>query len=71
MKRKDLIGIIICVLCAITVGFGSIGIYRIINEPAQNQVKVEVGEKENPYPRNVKSPYRDCNSPNLNPYYYN
>lgn len=68
MKRKDLIGIIICVLCAITVGFGSIGIYRIISEPAQNQVEIEVGEKENPYSKNV-SPYRNCNSPHVDVYY--
>lgn len=68
MKRKDFISIIICVLCAITVVFGSIGIYRIINEPAQNQVEIEVGEKENPYTKNV-SPYRNCNSPRTDIYY--
>lgn len=61
MKRKDFISIVICILCAVIVGFGSIGIYKIINEPAQSQVKVvEAGEEENSYPRNVKSPYRNA-----------
>lgn len=67
MERKDLISIIICVLCAITVGFGAIGIYKLINEPAQSQVEITI-EREDSYPKNVKSPYR-TNSPHVDVYY--
>ena len=67
MKRKDLISIIICILCAITVGFGAIGIYKLINEPAQNQVEVTI-ERENSYPKNVKNPSH-TNSPHTDIYY--
>lgn len=66
MKRKDFISIIICILCAIIIGFGSIGIYKIITEPAQNEVEVE---EENFEPTNETDLGYKCMPVHIDVYY--